>query len=147
MCRTIIFGSYFRLSIINPYICFATKSHDILRCEGRTSDSKQVCSVTMEHFQFDFHFPLNACTRHRHPSFTHFTSYSLLPDFTTLNSRFNEIAQSHSIFYGFNVWICCTLHYLIPSVLPLRISYVFCDMTAKTMLFPFFWQLVLLVIR
>src|SRR6185369_14711511 len=78
----------------NPYIFFATKSHDILRCEGRTSDSKQVCSVTMEYFQFDFHFPLNACTRHGHLSFTNFTSYSLLPDFTTLNSRFNEIAHS-----------------------------------------------------
>ena len=61
---------------------------------AQTSDSKQVCSVTMEHFQFDFHFPLNACTRHGHPAFTHFTSYSLLPDFTTLNSRFNEIAHS-----------------------------------------------------
>ena len=28
-----------------------------------------------------------------HPAFTHFTSYFLLPDFTTLNSRFNEIAH------------------------------------------------------
>src|SRR5438128_5276736 len=71
---------------------------------------KQVCSVTIEHSQWVFHLPLKACTRHGQSSLTHFTSYVLLLDFTTLNSflRDNDHSFTASLMASmvgyFNPW-------------------------------------------
>src|SRR5207244_10473028 len=48
----------------------------------------------MEHCQWVFHLPLNACTRHGQSSFTHLTSYIRLPHLTTLNSFLRDIDHS-----------------------------------------------------
>src|SRR5436190_16850036 len=48
----------------------------------------------MEHCQWVFHLPLNACTRHGQSSFTHFTSYLWLSHITTLNSFLRDIDHS-----------------------------------------------------
>src|SRR5436190_7709165 len=48
----------------------------------------------MEHCQWVFHLPLNACTRHGQSSFTHLTSYIRLSHLTTLNSFLRDIDHS-----------------------------------------------------
>src|SRR6185503_12355890 len=54
----------------------------------------QVCGVTIEHSQCVLNFPLYACTRHVQSLSTHLTSYSLVLDFSTLNSFLRDTAQS-----------------------------------------------------
>src|SRR6266540_1679551 len=94
MCLIIIFGSYDRLSTIKPYISFAMKATVKLRCDFSTPSKEQVCSVTTEHSQWVFHLPLKACTRHGQSSLRHFTSYTLLLLFTTLNSFLRDTDHS-----------------------------------------------------
>src|SRR5438105_2594482 len=48
----------------------------------------------MEHCQWVFHLPLNACTRHGQSSFTHLTSYLGLSHITTLKSFLRDIDHS-----------------------------------------------------
>src|SRR5207247_7683247 len=48
----------------------------------------------MEYYQWVFHLPLNACTRHGQSSFTHLTSYLQLSHITTLNSFLRDIDHS-----------------------------------------------------
>src|SRR6266498_5802851 len=48
----------------------------------------------MEHCQWVFHLPLNACTHHGQSSFTHFTSYLRLSHIMTLNSFLRDIDHS-----------------------------------------------------
>src|SRR6185503_15427433 len=54
----------------------------------------QVCGVTIEHSQCVLNFPLYACTRHVQYLSAHLTSYSLLLDFSTLNSFLRDTTQS-----------------------------------------------------
>src|SRR5207247_9503207 len=48
----------------------------------------------MEYYQWVFHLPLNACTRHGQSAFTHLTSYVRLSHITTLNSFLRDIDHS-----------------------------------------------------
>src|SRR5207244_5118209 len=48
----------------------------------------------MEHCQWVFHLPLNACTHHGQSSFTHLPSYLRLSHITTLNSFLRDIDHS-----------------------------------------------------
>src|SRR5438105_14159286 len=48
----------------------------------------------MEHCQWVFHIPLNACTRHGQSSFTHLISYLRLSHITTLNSFLRDTDHS-----------------------------------------------------
>ena len=81
------------VSLVNSLVCCGGNSNT---GSGKESGTRGPLNAVAEHFQFDFHFPLNACTRHGHPSFTHFTSYSLLSDFTSiLASMILPIVSQH----------------------------------------------------